>query len=297
MKLLKLLGIFILILGGAIGILLINSTDDTEIIDMEGFKDAEEIRSNIESYWHNASTWESEDFEAQHSKITRSNGSGWIDAQDAHNLSELLYTLVINRMEKLLVEEYAKSDCKADIIGDLMKGIDAVCQKQPAYSNDPKVKELRNCYELFKGIGSFAKMSFNPDCKLTENPDGTHKWVDYSSYEASMNRKAKDYRENPLYTQYLSNITRLKDGIDASKVTNRLKSGKTAYSSKLANELATIYNSIADSEVSETTFSLISKDYSKFYKEFGSYNSAAKEVLKGVLDKINNQLTQNSKQK
>jgi hypothetical protein len=297
MKILKLLGIFIAVLGIVIGALYIKSaltdadSDDIKIILPDNVTDQ---RAEMEDFWNRAEDWDSKHFEAEYSHIQQCLHANYIDHAAANQLTSLLCNLVINRMHGLQVGEYHKSDCNIGIVKGYMKGIDAVCQKLSSYNNDDRVRQLRDIEKLYDEISTFGKSSFIPGNNLSENADGSHQWLDYDSYAKGRRQKAADYRENSTYLEFLKNITVLKNGILEESVNSRLTKGKKSYGSALANAIAAAYEAIPAGEVTQTTFSNIRKDYQNFYRQYGRNNESADDVMSNELTIIEQKMRQNT---
>ena len=297
MKILKLLGIFIVVLGIVIGALYIKSaltdadSDDIKIILPDNVTDQ---RAEMEDFWNRAEDWDSKHFEAEYSHIQQCLHANYIDHAAANQLTSLLCNLVINRMHGLQVGEYNKSDCNIGIVKGYMKGIDAVCQKLSSYNNDDRVRQLRDIEKLYDEISTFGRSSFIPGNNLSENADGSHQWLDYDSYAKGRRQKAADYRENSTYLEFLKNITVLKNGISEESVNSRLTKGKKSYGSALANAIAAAYEAIPAGEVTQTTFSNIRKDYQNFYRQYGRYNESADDVMSNELTRIEQKMRQNT---
>ncbi len=297
MKILKLLGIFIAVLGIVIGALYIKSaltdtdSDDIKIILPDNVTDQ---RAEMEDFWNRAADWDAKHFEAEYSHIQQCLHANYIDHAAANQLTSLLCNLVINRMHGLQVGEYHKSDCNIGIVKGYMKGIDAVCQKLSSYNNDDRVRQLRDIEKLYDEISTFGKSSFIPNTNLSENADGSHQWLDYDSYAKGRRQKAADYRENSTYLEFLKNITVLKNGISEESVNSRLTKGKKSYGSALANAIAAAYEAIPAGEVTQTTFSNIRKDYQNFYRQYGRNNESADDVMSNELTIIEQKMRQNT---
>ena len=297
MKILKLLGIFIAVLGIVIGALYIKSaltdadSDDIKIILPDNVTDQ---RAEMEDFWNRAEDWDSKHFEAEYSHIQQCLHANYIDHAAANQLTSLLCNLVINRMQGLQLGEYHKSDCNIGIVKGYMKGIDAVCQKLSSYNNDDRVRQLRNIEKLYDEISTFGRSSFIPGNNLSENADGSHQWLDYDSYAKGRRQKAADYRENSTYLEFLKNITVLKNGISEESVNSRLTKGKKSYGSALANAIAAAYEAIPAGEVTQTTFSNIKKDYQNFYRQYGRNNEQADDVMSNELTIIEQKMKQNT---
>ena len=297
MKILKLLGIFIVVLGIVIGALYIKSaltdadSDDIKIILPDNVTDQ---RAEMEDFWNRAEDWDAKHFEAEYSHIQQCLHANYIDHAAANQLTSLLCNLVINRMHGLQVGEYHKSDCNIGIVKGYMKGIDAVCQKLSSYNNDDRVRQLRNIEKLYDEISTFGRSSFIPGNNLSENADGSHQWFDYDSYAKGRRQKAADYRENSTYLEFLKNITMLKNGISEESVNSRLTKGKKSYGSALANAIAAAYEAIPAGEVTQTTFSNIKKDYQNFYRQYGRNNESADDVMSNELTIIEQKMRQNT---
>ena len=297
MKILKLLGIFIVVLGIVIGALYIKSaltdadSDDIKIILPDNVTDQ---RAEMEDFWNRAEDWDSKHFEAEYSHIQQCLHANYIDHAAANQLTSLLCNLVINRMHGLQVGEYNKSDCNIGIVKGYMKGIDAVCQKLSSYNNDDRVRQLRNIEKLYDEISTFGRSSCIPGNNLSENADGSHQWLDYDSYAKGRRQKAADYRENSTYLEFLKNITVLKNGISEESVNSRLTKGKKSYGSALANAIAAAYEAIPAGEVTQTTFNSIKKDYQNFYRQYGRNNESADDVMSNELIKIEEKMKQNT---
>ena len=297
MKILKLLGIFIVVLGIVIGALYIKSaltdadSDDIKIILPDNVTDQ---RAEMEDFWNRAEDWDAKHFEAEYSHIQQCLHANYIDHAAANQLTSLLCNLVINRMHGLQVGEYHKSDCNIGIVKGYMKGINAVCQKLSSYNNDDRVRQLRDIEKLYDEISTFGKSSFIPGNNLSENADGSHQWLDYDSYAKGRRQKAADYRENSTYLEFLKNITVLKNGISEESVNSRLTKGKKSYGSALANAIAAAYEAIPAGEVTQTTFSNIRKDYQNFYRQYGRNNESADDVMSNELTIIEQKMRQNT---
>lgn len=297
MKILKLLGIFIAVLGIIIGALYLKSaltdadSDDIKILLPDN---AAEQRVEMEDFWSHAENWDAKHFEAEYSHIQQCLHANYIDHAASNQLTSLLCNLVINRMHSLQVGEYHKSNCNIDVVKGYMKGIDAVCQKLSSYNNDDRVRQLRDIEKLYNEINTFAKSSFIPNNNLSEDSDGSHSWFDYDSYAKGRRQKAADYRNDSTYLQFLNNITDLKNGITDESVNSRLSKGKKSYGTALAKAIAAAYEAIPSHEVTQATFRNIKKDYQNFYRQYGRNNDSADDVISNELTIIEERMKQNT---
>ena len=136
MKILKLLGIFIAVLGIVIGALYIKSaltdtdSDDIKIILPDNVTDQ---RAEMEDFWNRAVDWDAKHFEAEYSHIQQCLHANYIDHAAANQLTSLLCNLVINRMQGLQLGEYHKSECNIGIVKGYMhlRQVVVYSQQQP----------------------------------------------------------------------------------------------------------------------------------------------------------------------
>lgn len=289
MKFLKLLGIFVVLLGVVVGALFL-STDDIEVqTEDESLVDqSDQLISKIRNKWGTATAWDADLFREQEDDITRFRSSKLISESNKRELTHLLHITVIQKVKNRVFEEYGKTDCSYQVVEDNMKGIDIICQRQSDWKANPDVKLLNDCFMTYKTIRSFARSSFSLDTKLEKNSDGTHQWRDYKSYMSSMESTAAGHRSNDIYREYLSNISELKDGLASENVKKKLNLGCTDYATKLATKLVEDYPSSAD-DWDASTKNSIDVDFKRFDKEYSKkINQSANDQVYQLWKDITN---------
>ena len=228
MKALKLAGLFVVVLAVFIGVFLLIPNGENSKLPPVSANLYETYRQQITSEWEQAGDWQESLFKQNHDLVQQLSTKYTGEKIDA--LRQLNSRSAIEVVKKKVFEEWASPTCKKATVDQYVRGVNTIIKTDPAVKSDNDVKQILDVNNTYvaaynlahKGVG--LKPSFNGDS-----------WQSYDSYAQSLKKQKADIMHRSNYTQYLSNITDIKNGLNA--IDSKLKQGRTTYYKSLASAI------------------------------------------------------------
>ena len=267
MKALKLLLIFVLLVGGLFVALnwesMTGSSGDEDFSEKDlidiGVK-CEEIRNA----WGRCSEWDESLYTAQCADIDQSKSMGMFSREGYNTVNNALRESATNKA----CGSYLA--CLHDTLFDSSKlqlQYDGVLflKEHEKLENDPRVKEVEERHALYKKIDSFVRSPHYISPRFdAEDAD----WTSFAAYQNSILGTAKNYRNNKLYTTEMTHIPGFRNGLSESHV----RSVTNAYRSDFYEKLCTqIINHFENDSVSQENAKILNEVYNNFSNQASGY--------------------------
>lgn len=240
MKFLKILLMFLLLVGIIVGVLVL-ATGGSFGGRGGGEDDPlfQSLKSDIQRDWDATTEWNDTVYETSLELLRQSQSSL---RSGYGTLVDFVNERACNRIDSLMVSEFSKSDCRDQQVRILKRGLDRVLGNAPQLRSDARVKKLLGTYDLYINLLSFARASFklSTGFRLTE---GAAVWNSFSTHEQGVRKKKAAYLGSPYYAN-VKNVQAIANGLQT--VDSRLSYARNAFSSSVARSIINAFNS--DSE-------------------------------------------------
>lgn len=255
MKALKLILIAVVVLGAVVGLLFLSSGESSSEIKGDKNKQMEQLKGKIVQEWASTSEWDTNmlekdlDMLKQYSKIL---GDGY------RTLVDLTGERACQRLDSVMMGEFAKSDCDPSKIETYGNGLDILLAKIPSYKNDPKVQRMNGTLTLYRNIRKLSRSSMNLAPRFKFDNDS---WANFSAHQQRVISERNTYRQSNYY-QYISHLDDIKQGL--AGVEGRLNAAKVQFKKDLASQIMKAY-SPKDAELN----SRLKQVHSRYLRELG----------------------------
>lgn len=230
MKAIKLIFIFLLILGGIVAAFYFATrTETVPKIDLSGAS-LEQYRQKFEDDWTAAGDWNEQTFKS-HCDLIRQLGA---QNYDVAALNDLNTSTAVEVVYEHIIKEWNSASCQKQTIDDYVKALATIEQAEAGASANPNVTLIRRVDAVYQKAYKFALKGIG----LTPTFDGTN-WNSYSNYADRINNEREDIENNADYKKYLSNISEISNGIQA--IPAKLSNGRDRFYEGLANKIMDFY--------------------------------------------------------
>lgn len=286
MKIIKLAGIFVVLLGGIIlALSIINPVPGGENPDPDKETLLEQYSREITDSWNGLTEWDSQLFTGNCNKIEALNND--YSASQVSVLREANITRAIEFLEKKIFDEWHSANCSKQKINTYYNAITKeVCKVDEGAKNNPTVMEIKEVYNVYCQALNLAINALVPNSKFNGET-----WQSYADYQDDIDRDIRTLKQNSRYRSHLSNITSINNGLN--NVDNRFDLGRRKYYKQLCNEIIAYYDRIPTDERSyddlsklravrnmmrnehRDSYSIISKYTEQFHDDVAENNRAA----------------------
>lgn len=301
MKALKLIFIFIAVLGMVIGMVFLTNTHTVDPDDPDYVSYYNESEEQINSEWTSGSEWSREHFENTKSYLEvreKKLGGG------CQTLVDHFHNQALCCLYDCFITEFAKSDCDRIKVTELKDDLDNFVMEAPEQKEEIKTKALYDIHRLYQKAYSLAvqeNFSLRPNFNKV---DGT--WNNYHQHRERQEGKRSDIRNDSLFC-YIENISVISDGLNS--LDRKLDDAEEVFKNSLAIAIVNEYKSeklnipssisierIGEAEkqldVYEMTYKKLRDTNNRYEREFGKNPKLASLVreFKSIVDTYRNRI-------
>lgn len=268
MKTLKLLIIFLVLVGGLIlalnwRLILTSDTSDDNFGD-EDLIDIGAKCEEVRNAWGRCTEWDQDLYSVQREDIDQSKSMGMFSREGYNTVNNALRESATNKA----CESYLT--CLHDTLfnaSKLQKQYDGIqfLTKQEKLGNDQRVKEVEERHELYTQINQFVQSRHTISPRFeAESAD----WVSFSAHQNYILAKARQYRQHQLYRKEMSHISDFQKGLDESN----LKTSTNKQRSRFYNDLCEQIIDYFEQDIpSQEKAELLNSIYNKFSNQESGY--------------------------
>ena len=189
MKALKLILLFLVILGAVVGIFYL-VTLPPKIVELPPIDDEtrEEYRQKFEYEWQGAGDWDENIF-MQHLEELNQLSADY-SVEDLRTFDRRTITEIISQK---IFGEWEKGDCKKAEIDKYIKAVDIICNNNSDAKTDPDIKLIKEVNVTYRAALKLADKKIG----LAPTFNGT-KWNSYTDYSNSIKKEKKNIEDNNL---------------------------------------------------------------------------------------------------
>lgn len=261
MKIVKLLLVFVLILGGVVGAFYLIGGGTTSGLEEPSDDTYQTYRKQFENDWKNKGDWSDSLFSA-HCDIVRMLSVEYNVAP----LKDLNTTTAVEIVYDKIFKEWKSVSCRKTVVENYIKALDKIQNEDENAKSNPNVQKIISVNNTYKKALALAHKRIG----LSPGFDGSS-WRSFSSYSNSILSEKESMQDNENYKQYLANINDIKNGLNA--IPSKLNNAKSRFYNELANEIVNHYRSIEQSSRTRSQLNEMRDARNKFNNEAPSSNS------------------------
>ena len=227
-KIVKLVLIFVAILGSVVAVLLVNGGGGEGIPE---FTDSRltDLQTAIENGWKERTDWDKDFYVNNHKKIQVLKADFSVTTLQNFNSSQ-----AVTIAHKKIFEHWSSVSCKKSNVDMYINAINTICTYDNRAKNIPQVNEVYAVYNVYKDALALATSPFLPKSGF----NGTT-WKSYDSYMESQKNAIRTVMSKPYYRN-ISHIAVIKNGLNAAN--GKMAAARIKYYEKLANEIIAYYD-------------------------------------------------------
>lgn len=255
MKAIKILLVFVLILGGVLGAFyLINNDSVVELSSMDD-NGLETYRKLFQQDWENVGDWSEEIF-SKHCDLVNQLSKDY----ETTSLRDMNTSTAVEVVYIKIFERWKASNCKKKDIDKYINAISIIEKADYNATSNPNVTIIRDVYKTYKQAYNLAYRKIG----LSVEFDGST-WNSYSNYASSINKELESIKKKTNYTTYLSNISEIKSNLES--IPSRLSSGRARFYDSLADKIIASFSEITSTDRTRDDLNKLRNIISKYQEE------------------------------
>lgn len=262
MKIIKLLGIFILTVAGVFTAInidnLFGSSHDEEFADKDELDITDEC-DKIRQQWSAVSQWDREIYQSLRSDIDQSKSMGLFSREGYNTVNNTLRETSVNKACDAYKAELKSSEFKDVKLQKHYSGVREIMAAE-SMEKDERIKDVIAIHDLYMKIRRFA----NSRCAIGAKFDGEKaEWVSFSSRQNGMISTARSYRNNAKYSE-VKGIPGFAEALNEDNVRRLTEAQRSSFYSSLSNQIVSYYNAV---EATQTVSDELNSVYDRFANE------------------------------
>lgn len=268
MKAIKMLAIFLLLVGGIAlalnwGSLFGGSQSN------EGFAETDKIDitekcTEIRSAWNNVSGWDADIYNAQRKDIDQSKAMGMFSEKGYNTVNNCLIESATNSacdayMLFLKSQEYSHEKLQKHF-----KGVEAI-KKAENLNNDNRIAQVEKINQLYLKVYNFSRDKHIISPHFNET---TTDWTSFATLQNRILTTADSYRNNALYQKELKHLSGFESALDRNNLLSVTGRQKKGFYEGLSQQITGYFDTVEHTQVQVNLYNQI---YNNFVGESGEY--------------------------
>lgn len=274
MKIVKLLLVFVVILGGVVGAFFLIGGGTNSGLEIPSDDTYQTYRKQFENDWKNKGDW-SDSLFCAHCDMVRMLSMEYNVAP----LKDLNTTTAVEVVYDNIFKEWKSVSCRRSIVENYIKALGKIQNEDENARYNPNVQKITSVNNTYKKALALAHKRIG----LSPGFDGSS-WSSFSSYSNSILSEKNSIQDNENYKLYLANIKSIKDGLSA--IPSKLNNAKSRFYNDLANEIINHYRSIEQSSRTRSQLNEMRDARNKFNNEAPSSNSYLNNFCNAFADDV-----------
>lgn len=278
MKILKLLGVFLLFVGGIFLALNWNSLftpnqGSGEFVENDKLDISKEC-DKIRKAWAASSGWDEALYNDLRDDIEQSKGMGLFSRDGYNTVNNCLRESVTNKVcdgyKDVMHTNPFTSTCEKRL-ANYYRGVQFV-KNHENLTNDNRIGEVENLNSLYANVQRFITSRH----RIVPNFDtSTADWKSFSSLQSGILSTAKSYRTNPLFKE-MSHIPGFQDGLNEEKLMNITSKQRKDFYEDLSRQIICYFEA---EEPTTDKINLLNQIYKSFTYQESNYGVDALATL------------------
>lgn len=271
MKIIKLIGIFIIVAGVIVGILFLSGIGggnkplpqmDSEILA--------DYKQDFKKNWDDIQDWDYKTFKRHCDDIRTLKSKYDVSELDDYNLNEALE--IVN---KKIFDLWSSSGCKKSEVDKYITAVDTIVRYDSRMAENTGIKKIRRVNSSYETARSLALKSFVLSPKFNGST-----WQNFNTYADEQKAMKQNILDNSDYKEYLSNISEIKNGLNS--LDSKLGTARSNFYSNLEGLIYDYFNKIKSEYRTRSQLDNLKKVTTRFNSE-NSSNSTKLAMLISTL--------------
>lgn len=230
MKAIKLILAFVVILGVIVGALYIFTGDVGGKLPPMDDNTLESFRSQFENDWKQKGDWDANLFNVHVTTVKQLSVNFSVEELRRYNTQ-----LALELVHEKVFGEWGKATCSKSVVDKYINALNTIISTDNSARSDNLATQIRQVNTTYREALTVANLSIG----LRPGFNGTS-WNSYDNYEKGIKQRRDNVLKNENYKQYLSNITSIKNGLNA--IDAKLSKGRSTFYNNLASSIKAYYN-------------------------------------------------------
>lgn len=234
MKILKIILVFIIVIGGVYLATQWNKVFSSggEVADTSPINVNEKC-NEIRTAWASENNWNEDLLKSQMNTLQREKKlKRYKSDDDYETVRNAIRSASTDKLCDAIFREFHSPSCDDDLVNLNYSGVD-VLSNTFGMNNDGSLQKVRQVKTLYDKISRFVRN--NPHPISPRYNAASNSWTSYDALEKGIRNKAAEYRDNPVYKTELNKITRFINGLNDNNI--KVKPSKGDYYVKLSNQI------------------------------------------------------------
>jgi len=276
MKILKLAGIFVVIVGILVLILnwgsIFTPSDETGEFPEEDQLDVEQRCSRIRTAWTENNSWNQDLYDKQRNEI-RQDSAMHLFSQASYNIvrtcirESATNSVYQSYKASLLPETYSHKKVTGNF-----KGIEYLRDHELNMSADERAKEISTIHSLYKRVYAFAQNENHPIVPKFNTEE--LEWVSFATMQNGILSTASSYRNNPKFND-LKDIPGFISALDQTRLRNITNPQRNKFYTNLSQQITDYFNQLETNEENVEKFNRVYNKYVTEESSIGVMNLAS----------------------
>ena len=246
MKIVKLIGILLIIVAAIIGAIylpdLFGESEDDNFVSTD-LVDVNIVRNDFISQWENAKTWDEALHKEQRDKVLRYKNNQMLSKASYEALLNIIRETVINKVCNTYNDALKASPSNHRKITNAYSNISKVKKVEgldTIASADHRIARVEKLHKYYCNVRSFAESSHRMSATL----DTIYlTWKSFDELKQVKLSTANSYRNNTLYSE-VSHIDAIVNGLKETEVVRKVEQQRLGFYSSLYNAILEHFNSL-----------------------------------------------------
>ncbi|MBO5972477.1 MAG: hypothetical protein J6Q07_05670 [Alistipes sp.] len=263
MKILKLFAVIVVVAGAIYGLIQLPDREEETgpVIHVDHYT-YDAIQQQIDGL-KSAQTWDNAKFDKILSNIENSKKS--LTDTEYRTLMHDLDNTALRRLDAMLMTEYAKQNCSANVINSLYSSVQHITTTMgrdiaKTLDDDKIIDRHANIYTIYY----FVLSSYDATANFIF---ANSTWNNFESHANSVRNEARNYRGRPIFSDFLSDKPVFINGLDDRTINSKLNKARAKHDNNVFAAIKAAYNA--------QPFTIVNRDklntvFEKFQREFPS---------------------------
>lgn len=242
----------------------------------------EEKCDEIRAAWNQESDWNRELFRRQKNDLDQDVSLGRYEyADEPETVLNTIREESTNKLCNAILREFHSPSCDDRLVEKNYNGVSVLIEVFKM-DNDERLARVRKIKSVYDRITAFVQ---SPHAiKATYDPE-SNSWTSFTTLSQNVVNTAASYRNNPVYKEELSKITRFVNGLADSHIRSVVNAQKKDFYMSLSDQIIDYFNTLAEQEENITLDNVerFNAALDRYCREASTY-TYAEEITKAYLD-------------
>ncbi len=287
MKILKVIIVFVVILGG-----IYFATQWNKIFQSDGgVEETSAIDVNVKSgeirsAWASEDNWNEDLLRRQVNSLQREKKlKRYRSDDDYETVRNTIRSAGTDKLYTAIFREFHSPTCNHKLVELNYAGVKTL-EESFHMENSESLQKVRRVKKVYDDITQFVR---NPHAIVPRYDIASNSWTSFNTLRDGVIRTAANYRNSPIYQEDLCNIQRFIDGLKEAHVKSVVNGQERQFYDSLSSQICNHFRNLSESEITKKNCTRFGQALNKFSKETSNFSNMRKEF-----ERFNDKYKENS---